>query len=364
MIEDQARQPSKPPHPVAFDVEYPERLLRWLVLVKWLLAIPHLIIVYLLSLVVGLLSIVAWFAILFTGKYPRSMHGFVVGVLRWSANVNAYILLQRDEYPPFSFDAGQYAVTLDIPYPERQSRWRLFIRWFALVPNQIVLFFVQIAWWVTLFIAWWAILFTGRYPRGLFNFSVGVQRWAQRSVAYSSYLRDEYPPYSTRADARPGNEVVSAIIGFPLIVGLIVLYVTVFVLLVVGGGKTVTVSSALLNEPGGIERTMPSADAGRVTITLEGFGTGATLAGEAGTFVYFDVKYEKDGFGPTFYSSVFFFLDNCTEENIKATDVEGDVVRLFWIDGTVRSRVYFPEQSAICSLDYFNGLGFIRFKFE
>lgn len=364
MIHDQARQPGKPPHPVVFDVEYPERLSRWLVLFKWLLVIPHLIIVYLLSSVGLLLAIIAWFAILFTGAYPQSMHGFAVGLLRWSANVSAYMLLQRDEYPPFSFDGGQYAVTLDIPYPERQSRWRLFIRWFALIPNQIVFFFVQLAWYVTLFIAWWAILFTGRYPRGLFYFSVGVQRWMQRSSAYSYLLRDEYPPYSTRADARPGNEVVSAIIGFPLMIGLIALYVTVFVLLFAGGSKTAFVGDALLAEPGGIARTMPSAEAGRITITLEGFGRNARLAGETGTFMYFDVKYEKDGFGPTFYTPYLFSVDDCSEVGVSVTDVEGEEFRVFWGDGTARSRVYFEGRPTICALQYFSGLGFIRFKFQ
>ena len=135
--------PSQRPHPVAFDVEYPERHSRWLIFVKWLLVIPQWIIIYLLLQVVALLSLVAWFAILFTGRYPQSMHTFSVGCLRWSANVNAYLALLRDEYPPFSFDAGEYALDFDIPYPERQSRWRLFIRWFAVIPNFIVLWFVQ-----------------------------------------------------------------------------------------------------------------------------------------------------------------------------------------------------------------------------
>ena len=183
-------------YPLVFDVEYPERLSRWLIFVKGLLAIPHLIILYALLAVAEIITVIAWFAILFTGRYPKGMFDFVVGILRWQHNFTAYIVLLRDEYPPFSLSAGQYPVTYDVEYPERLSRLLIFVKWLLVIPNLIVLALVGIAHYVTLIIAWFAILFTGRYPEGLFRFAVGTIRWSARVNAYVLLLRDEYPPFS------------------------------------------------------------------------------------------------------------------------------------------------------------------------
>ena len=208
-----ATDQSRPPHPVAFDVEYPQRVSRLTTFFRLFMAIPQFIVIYLLLMAMGLITILAWFAILFTGRYPKSFFEFSSGVMRWQANVWAYVALLRDEYPPFSLEPGEYPVALDIPLAERQSRFRLFIRVFAIWPNQVVLQFVMYGWFFTTFLSWWMILFTGRYPRGLFRFSVGVLRWQQRQLAYLYLLRDEYPPYSVNANARPGNEVVSLVVG-------------------------------------------------------------------------------------------------------------------------------------------------------
>lgn len=186
---------AEPIHPVRFDVEYPERLSRLLIFVKWLLAIPHFIVLYALGIVVGVLSFIAWFVILFTGRYPRGMFDFVVGVRRWSQNFGAYVLLLRDEYPPFSMERGLYPVTYDVEYPETLSRLLIFVKWLLVIPNVIVLAFLVVAVYVTSIVAWFAILFTGRYPRGLFDFAVGVTRWGARLNAYVDLLRDEYPPF-------------------------------------------------------------------------------------------------------------------------------------------------------------------------
>ena len=182
-------------YPLVFDVEYPERLSRWLIFVKWLLAIPHLIILYALMAVAEIIAVIAWFAILFTGRYPKGMFDFVVGIFRWQHNLTAYIALLRDDYPPFSLSAGQYPVTYDVEYPERLSRLLIFFKWLLVIPNLIVLALVGIAYYVTLIIAWFAILFTGRYPEGLFRFAVGTIRWSARVNAYIWLLRDEYPPF-------------------------------------------------------------------------------------------------------------------------------------------------------------------------
>lgn len=185
-------------YPLVFDVEYPEKLSRWLIFVKWLLAIPHLIILYALVAVAEIMTVIVWFAILFTGRYPKGMFDFVVGVLRWDYNVIAYAALLRDEYPPFSLSAGQYPVTYDVEYPERLSRLLIFVKWLLIIPHVIVLCLVLIAYMVTAIIAWFAILFTGRYPEGLFRFAVGATRWGARVNAYVWLMRDDYPPFSLR----------------------------------------------------------------------------------------------------------------------------------------------------------------------
>ena len=152
------------PHPVTFDVEYQEGLSRLSTFFRLILVIPQLFVVYLLQTVLMILTVLAWFAILFTARYPKSFFEFSQGVLRWNGNVVAYGALLRDEYPPFATDAGKYPVTLAFERPERQSRFRLFIRIFAIIPNYIVYYFVQLAWLVTTMIAWFAIVFTGRRP--------------------------------------------------------------------------------------------------------------------------------------------------------------------------------------------------------
>jgi hypothetical protein len=183
-------------YPMTYDVEYPQVLSRWLIFVKWLLAIPHWIILAALGIAQAAITFVAWFAILFTGRYPRFLFDFMVNVYRWGANVGAYVYLLRDEYPPFTWEAGQYPVTFDVEYPERLSRWLIFVKWLLAIPHFIVVYVLTLVWFVTTVIACFAILLTKRYPVGLFRFAVGVERWTYRVNVYVSLLRDEYPPFS------------------------------------------------------------------------------------------------------------------------------------------------------------------------
>jgi uncharacterized protein DUF4389 len=187
-------------YPARFDVEYPERLSRWKIFLKWLFAIPHFIIVYLLQIVAGLMVFVAFFAILFTKKWPRGMFDFMIQIQRWTMNTAVYALtLQRDEYPPFSGDTGEYPVLLEIDYDENLSRWQIFLKWLFALPHLIVLTFLAIAAYVVIVIAFFAILFTGRYPRGMFDFVTGVLRWSIRVNAYGYWLlTDRYPPFSLK----------------------------------------------------------------------------------------------------------------------------------------------------------------------
>lgn len=188
-----------PGYPLRYDVEYPERLSRLLnlpLIVKPILAIPHYLIVYALALVAGIMGLIAFFAILFTRRYPRGLFDFVVNVNRWSANVGAYGSWFRDEYPPW--EPGKYPVTYEVDYPERLNRWLPLIKWLLAIPHYIVLALLSLVAVVISLIVWFAVLFSGRYPRGLYDFMVGITRWNLRVSAYTSLLRDEYPPFSLR----------------------------------------------------------------------------------------------------------------------------------------------------------------------
>jgi hypothetical protein len=185
-----------PGYPARLDIQYPAELNRWLPLIKWLLAIPHLLILYALVSVAGIITFVAIFAILFTKKYPRELFDFVVNIFRWQQNVNAYILLMRDEYPPFSWEPNKYPVTFEVDYPEDLNRWLPLVKWLLALPHYIILVFLWIAAYFAILIAFFAILFTKKFPESFFQFVVGTQRWGMRVTAYTYLLRDEYPPFS------------------------------------------------------------------------------------------------------------------------------------------------------------------------
>jgi hypothetical protein len=360
----------KPAHPVVFDVEYPERLSRVYIFFKFIAAIPHFIALYLLGIALLVLTIMAWLAILFTGRYPKAFFEFTSGVARWQANVGAYTSLLRDEYPPFSWEPGAYPLTLDIPRADRQSRFRLFIRAFAILPNQIVLGFVQIALFFTTFIAWFAILITGRYPRGLFKFSVGVARWQHRSQAYQYLLRDEYPPYSINASARPGNEVLSAIIGFPFFAAIVALYA----MLLSGSFGGIRTTDATLT-PAAIERDHPSVKAGSLRLTLLGHNDPATnpqpdpvLVDSGYRLVSFDIEAEKDGFSPALYSPYFFSVKTCDGYSTSvqaARNKTSGVFDIYWTGGHDSATIYFEvaRGESVCELQYYSAGGFARFRF-
>jgi hypothetical protein len=183
-------------YPVTYDVEYPEELSRWLIFIKGILAIPHLVVLYGLGLVASALTFIAFFAILFTKRYPRELFEFVVNINRWTANVTAYIFLMSDDYPPFSWDAGLYPLTYDVEYPEELSRWLIFVKWLLAIPHVVVIMFLFVGALLAAIAAWFAILFTKQYPESLFNFIVGVNRWQYRVNAYTNLMLDEYPPFS------------------------------------------------------------------------------------------------------------------------------------------------------------------------
>lgn len=140
-------------------------------------------------------AIIAWFAILFASKHPQGLWDLCHFYMRWRVRAVAYTSLLRDNYPPFG--DGDYPATYrcDMPSGER-DKLSVGLRIIFAIPHLIVLWVLGIAWTVTTIIAWFAILFTGNYPRGLYDFGMGVFRWSVRVESYVLLMRDEYPPFS------------------------------------------------------------------------------------------------------------------------------------------------------------------------
>ena len=208
--------------PVALDARLDEPLSRWLWLVKWFLAIPHFFVLGFLWIAFSVVSILAFFAILFTGRYPRGLFEFNLGVLQWSWRVSYYCGnggLGTDRYPPFSLGPEpDYPARLDIAYPERLSRGLVLVKWWLLaIPHYIIVgVLVGGGTWaweqsrygnahlevfgggllgLLVLIAGLSLLFAGHYPRALFDLVVGLNRWVYRVIAYAGLMTDVYPPF-------------------------------------------------------------------------------------------------------------------------------------------------------------------------
>jgi Domain of unknown function (DUF4389) len=187
---------SNPDYPVRLDVDYPQGLSRLLIFVKWLLALPHFVALFVLAIGAWFAIIISFFAILFTGRIPEGLFNYLTGVLRWSARVSGYILLLTDVYPPFSLeDDPAYPVRLQIDYPQQIARWRPLIQWLLVIPAEIAAYVIFLVAYVAVFLAWFAILFTGRYPQGLFDVVRIGMRWQMRVSAFSYWMTEAYPPF-------------------------------------------------------------------------------------------------------------------------------------------------------------------------
>ncbi|QSB14321.1 DUF4389 domain-containing protein [Natronosporangium hydrolyticum] len=206
----------RPAYPVQLHGDLAPDLRRWLWLVKWLLLIPHYVILFFLWLAFLILTIVAFFAILITARYPRSIFEFNTGVLRWAWRVAfyGYGALGTDRYPPFRLaDVIDYPARYTVAYPQRLSRGLVLVKWWLLaIPHYLVVgFFVGGGWaagrsadqngpmfgLIGLLVLFAAVvlLFTGRYPGGIFDFVLGMNRWVFRVGSYAALLTDQYPPF-------------------------------------------------------------------------------------------------------------------------------------------------------------------------
>ena len=176
-------------------------------LLKWLLAIPHYVVLVFLWVAFVVVCVIAFFAILFTGKYPRGLFDFNAGVLRWSWRVGfyTYSVLGTDKYPPFSLEPSKdYPADLEIKYPAKLSRGLVLVKWWLLaIPHYIVVGMLQGGQggrgggllFILVLIAGIVLLFTGKYPKEIFKLVVGINRWSYRVSAYASLMTDEYPPF-------------------------------------------------------------------------------------------------------------------------------------------------------------------------
>ncbi|WP_332645055.1 DUF4389 domain-containing protein [Aeromicrobium sp.] len=248
-------------YPVHVDAELDPQLSRGLWLVKWLLAIPHYIVLAVLWIAFMVTSVVAFLAILFTGHYPRALFEFNVGVMRWTWRVAyyAYGALGTDRYPPFTLaDVPDYPAHLEVEYPERLSRGLVLVKWWLMaIPHYLIvgLFVGGLGYGVRgadeapllsagligllVLVAAVVLLFTGRYPRQIFDLILGLNRWVLRVAGYVALMTDRYPPFelqqggheqqgdsysqpshpSTPRSGWTAGRVVSLVLGSVLVVG-------------------------------------------------------------------------------------------------------------------------------------------------
>jgi hypothetical protein len=243
--------PAAAPSPaalVATTQAYPARLAgylepplsRWLWLVKWVLAVPHYVVLLFLWCAFLVTTVAAFFAILVTGRYPRRLFDFNVGVLRWNWRVGfyAYSALGTDRYPPFTLARTDYPADFDVEYPEHLSRGLVLVKsWLLAIPHLVIvgLFSANLSyWWATrgswapdyestagisilgllVVVAGFFLLITREYPRALFDLVLGLNRWQYRVITYVALMRDEYPPFHLD---QGGHDVGSSSAASPLV---------------------------------------------------------------------------------------------------------------------------------------------------
>ena len=225
---------NRTPYPVRVDASREPSASRGLWMVKWLLLIPHFVVLFFLWVAFLAVSVVAFFAILITGRYPRGLFDFNVGVLRWTWRVHyyGYGALGTDRYPPFTLaDVPDYPAHLDVAYPERLSRGLVLVKWWLLAIPQYIVLSIMVGgglfagsrattdngWTggvefgglvgLLVLIAGIVLLFTARYPKPLYDLVLGMDRWSLRVAAYAGLMTDRYPPFRLdQGGTDPGSQ--------------------------------------------------------------------------------------------------------------------------------------------------------------
>lgn len=208
-----AGSPAVAGYPARLEGALDPKLSRWMWLIKWLLAIPHFVVLNVLWVAFVIVTVAAGLAILFTGRYPAGLFSFTTGVLRWNWRVAFYAtgVLGSDTYPPFTLARTDYPATFEVAYPSTLSRWKvLFKSWLFALPQLLIISVATGGTWgaltgcaangvsllgLLLLVAAITLLAGGVYPLGLFNLIVGAHRWMYRVFVYTSLMRDEYPPF-------------------------------------------------------------------------------------------------------------------------------------------------------------------------
>jgi hypothetical protein len=242
MSESRVPNPVQVPYPVHVDASLDPSTSRGLWLIKWLLLIPHYVVLAFLWVAYLVVSVVAFFSILVTGRYPRPLFDFNVGVLRWTWRVHyyGYGALGTDRYPPFTLaDVPGYPAHLDIPYPGKLSRGLVLVKWWLLaLPHYLVLsIFIGGGLWASsrgagswgalgagglvgllVLIAAVVLLFTAHYPKSLYALVMGMDRWSLRVAAYTGLMTDAYPPFRLdQGGTDPGSVPAGLIPSAPLV---------------------------------------------------------------------------------------------------------------------------------------------------
>jgi Domain of unknown function (DUF4389) len=224
---------NRTPYPVRVDASREPAASRALWLVKWLLLIPHVIVLFFLWIAFMAVSVIAFFAILITARYPRALFEFNVGVMRWTWRVEyyGYGALGTDRYPPFTLaEVPDYPAHLDVDYPERLSRGLVLVKWWLLAIPQYLVVSILVGGGLyavsrgtngdsngglaagglvglLVLIAAIVLLFTARYPKPLYDLIVGLNRWALRVGAYAGLMTDRYPPFRLdQGGTDPGSQ--------------------------------------------------------------------------------------------------------------------------------------------------------------
>ena len=225
---------SQASYPIQLTGELDPNLSRWLWLVKMFLAIPHYLVLAFLWVGFLITSVIAGFAILFTGRYPRSLFDFNVGVLRWNWRVGFYVYaaLGTDRYPPFTLVRTDYPADFDVAYPERLSRGLVLVKWLLAIPHLLIVGLIvadllPYPWtsndwssglpahrWLSysvlnllVVIAGFLLLITRQSPRSLLDLLLGINRWLYRVLSYVALMRDEYPPFRLDQGAHEPGDV-------------------------------------------------------------------------------------------------------------------------------------------------------------
>jgi hypothetical protein len=202
-------------YPVTFEADYAEQRNRLTTFFRLILAIPVAIVLYVFGIVASIAIVIAWFAIVITGRYPKGLYSFVADFNRFVARVTAYAVLLTDAYPPFSgADDPAYPVRMCFSGPlESYSRLKTLLRFILAIPIMVLRYVMGLLLEVGAIAAWFVILVTGKMPRGLFDLMVLANSYTARSDAYIYLLTETYPPFqddTTRTAGTPGPTIPEA----------------------------------------------------------------------------------------------------------------------------------------------------------